>query len=808
MAQSPSGQWALPGAIDSTARWLAAHVPGTVAETLGAHGLWSFDDPAPLNGTDYWYHTQFAGDGTKLLRFEGLATIAEVYLNGVLLLASQSMFETHGVNAALQGDNDLHICFRALQPVLDAPQKRARWRPKLIVPASLRMVRTTALGHMPAWCPPVDCIGPWREITLCEADEFHLHDLDIRTAVEGTDGVLRVRVVKAHTDDLHGYEISCGQAHAALVQGADGAWTCELRLPEAGLWWPHTHGAPKLYPVFLDGGGWRIFVANTGFRTIALDRDADGDGFGLIVNGEPVFCRGANWTPPDLVRLPGTRAALAPQLERMRDAGMNMVRITGNMFYESDDFYALCAEMGLLVWQDFPFANFDYPAGDAAFTASVTREATQFLRRTQFSPALGVLCGGTETQQQAAMLGLPAGAQANTIFDDLLPRLAAALRPDAIYVPNSPSGGALPFQPNAGVSHYYGVSAYKRPLCDARLANVRFAAECLCFANVPDRVAVELHPQKAEILHHDFAPRVAFDAGAEWFFEDVRNHYLQALYDIDPGTLRGEDARLYLDLSRAASAEVMQEVFAEWRRPGSRTRGGLVWFLRDLWPGAGWGVLDFSGAPKAAYYGLKRAFAPVQVLLVDEGLNGLDVHCINETALAVEARLSLHCLQDGATIVMQAERAVTIAPRSSVSWAATELWGAFFDTTYAYRFGPPSHDATVATLARADGTLIAQAFHFPLGRGHARRDAGLHAAVSRSNGTWVLDLRCDALAQSVCIEDAAFEPEDNWFHLAPGAARRIVLQPRDKVGAALPDGHVRAVNARDRSRYGAMQCRR
>ncbi|MBW3629606.1 MAG: hypothetical protein KY464_09930, partial [Gemmatimonadetes bacterium] len=98
----------------------------------------------------------------------------------------------------------------------------------------------------------------------------------------------------------------------------------------------------------------------------------------------------------------------------------------------------------------------------------------------------------------------------------------------------------------------------------------------------------------------------------------------------------------------------MEEVFAEWRRPGSRCGGGLVWFFQDLWPGAGWGVVDSGGAPKAAWHALRRAFRPVQLAITDEGVNGLALHLINETAKPLEAKLSLHCLRDGEVSVVRA----------------------------------------------------------------------------------------------------------------------------------------------------------
>jgi beta-mannosidase len=157
---------------------------------------------------------------------------------------------------------------------------------------------------------------------------------------------------------------------------------------------------------FDDGGATSHALGSIGFRSIEVERGADGAGFALRVNGVPVFCRGACWTSADLVTLAGTAAQLRHTFALARDAGMNMLRVGGTMVYESDAFYALADEYGMLVWQDFALANFDYPT-DAAFNASIEREASQFLIRTRRFAALAVLCGGSEADQQAAMFGLP-----------------------------------------------------------------------------------------------------------------------------------------------------------------------------------------------------------------------------------------------------------------------------------------------------------------------------------------------------------------------------------------------------------------
>jgi beta-mannosidase len=236
---------------------------------------------------------------------------------------------------------------------------------------------------------------------------------------------------------------------------------------------------------------------------------------------------------------------------------------------------------------------------------------------------------------------------------------------------------------------------------------------------------------------------------------------------------------------------------------GSPTGGGLVWFLRDVVFGAGWGVVDVGGRPKSVWHALRRAFRPVQVLLVDEGLNGLDVHLINERPTRCDALLSLACLREGSVPVMRAERQVTLAPRACLVIPATDLWGGFFDTTYAYRFGPPSHDATVAVLSdAADGDRIAEAFHFPLGRGSRQDALGLEAQLEQAGEEWRLRLSSRRLAQSVHIADTHFQPEDNWFHLEPGQPRAIRLFASTGRSAP-PQGMVAAINGFDRVTYGA-----
>lgn len=796
MAIMPAGSATTPGELAGHLAWLAAPVPGTAAGALAADGRWSFDQPVALHDKDVWCRASIQGHGRETLRFDGLATLAEVWLDDDRILVSDSMFLAHEVEVTLSGAHALTIAFRAIASKASASRPRPRWRSAMIAGDGLRHLRTTLLGHMPGWCPPVDIVGPWRPISrVRHTADLRIQSVDLCAERIGEGGVVRVSLDLAGAEDGAPAILSCAGAEARLRRGSSGRLEGELHLADVDPWMPNGYGAQPLYPVRARIGEAVLDLGRVGFRTLAVDRGPDGKGFGLVVNGQAVFCRGACWTPLDIVTLNASPDALREALTQLRDAGFTMLRVSGVTVYETDAFYALCDELGLLVWQDFMFANLDYPVADPAFAASVAEEARQFLSRTQASPSIAVLCGGSEIAQQAAMLGYPPEAWSGPLTGEILPAAVAALRPDVPYVEGSPWGGDLPFAADEGVTHYYGVGAYRRPLEDARRAHVRFASECLAFANVPESVTLDRHLPVPAVHDPRWKARTPRDVGAAWDFEDVRDHYLGLLYGVDPTRLRAEDPERYLALSRATTAEVMEATFAEWRRPGSPTRGGLVWFLRDLWPGAGWGVIDATGEPKSAFWALKRAFRPVQLTMTDEGVNGLALHLVNDTPRPVDAILRFACLRDGATPVARGERAVTLSPGSGQTLSSAALLGSFFDVTYAYRFGPPAHDSCVATLAdAATGRVLAEAFHFPQGRGAARVPVALSVQVDRDRDGWSLLVAADRLAQSVHIVDDAFSPDDNWFHLPPGRDKRIRLRPRGAADAT-PAGRVTAVNA-------------
>ncbi len=821
--------------------WLPARVPGTAAGALRDAGEWRPGEERDFDAEDWWFRTRFhaapAAQGEELaLELDGIATVADVFLNGEPLLSSETMFASYSLNVVPAEENELAIRCRALAPLLAQRRKpRARWRTRL-VEGNLRFFRTMLLGRAPGFAPGPAAVGPWRPVRLVRRREIAVEQLKLRTALdgEGNDAAgmvsVRARLRRLDNRSIETAELELSGPsgiHTATLElladrgGAGAIAQGNLSVPRVARWWPHTHGEPALHDVRLHlrttEGPVTVDAGRVGFRTLAArarpGHDIEADGLDLHVNGVRVFARGAVWTPVDLAGLAPEPQRLRATLEAVRDAGMNMLRVPGTSAYESPAFHDLCDELGLLVWQDFMFANLDYPISDEGFRASVEREARAQLDELGGRPSLAVLCGNSEIEQQVAMLGLDPTLGRSELFGELLPGLVAEAGTDALYVPSSPCGGELPFRPEHGIANYYGVGGYRRPLEDARRAEVRFAGECLAFSNVPNEAGVDAllpeGPAHMIVGHPKWKAGVPRDVDSEWDFEDVRDHYLELIFGVDPSELRRCDHERYLELSRAVTGEVMAEVFGEWRRAGSPCGGGLVLWLSDLVPGAGWGVIDHLGMPKPAYYHLQRALAPVAVWMIDEGLGGIHTHVANDRPTPLIANLRVTLYRDGQQPVERVSETLELAAHDTCTRDIEAMLGRFVDVSWAYRFGAPGHDVVAATLERERESdapeVLSQAFRFPAGRPlcrHSAEELGLEGTVRRlDDRTLVLRLHSHRIAYGVRVHLPGLLPRDDALTLEPGVAREILLEPAaDRLPDLAASGALTALNLDGRVR--------
>lgn len=797
--------------------WLFAEVPGTVASSA-TH--WSINSDfarsaaEDADGYDWWYRCQFNLDEPEgqaaILRFQGLATVAAVWLNGYQILRSDNMFTSQVVELRKEwrrsGSNELYLCFSAIEPLLaDRRMPKAKWRTKLVGRQELRWIRTTLVGRMPGWSAGPAPVGPWRAITLETSARFVVVQSRVSSRLDRSDGVVdaAIKVVAAQGQKVRSALLDVGGLTGPADGGDGGEVKGRLVVRAADRWYPHTHGGQPLSPVkvvlHLDDGSFvDVGLGNTGFRSIELE---NGDNrFALKVNGIPIFFRGACWSPLDPVALAGTPDEYRGALTQLRDAGGNMVRLCGHSYYELAEFYSCCDELGIVIWQDMMFANMDYPFGDPAFRTAVEEEVTQVLSGLSIHPSVGVICGNSEVEQQAAFVGVPLDPAATQWFAGDLAALSADLVPGVPYWRSSPTGDALPMRADAGDSHYQGVGALLRPLDDAILSGVLFASECLALANPPEPAPLLSSADSAVPINGPiWKSGTARDNGVGWDFDDVRDSYLSLLLGVDPLEVRYQDPERYLALSRLTTGELMFRVFSDWRSRWSPCMGGLVWLWRDLHRGTGWGIVDWRGEAKSVYYFLKRAWQVIAVWIVDRGVNGLWAVAVNDSGFPIEATLRISVYPRGALRPIVFANPIRMGAHSD-EHVQLEIVTGFRDLNHVFRFGPRGYDATMVELIdEGTGRVLSENIF--------SHQIPVPAEISDFSATteWccneslILTLEGSKLLWWVWVQIPGMYPDDNYFHLAPGCVRRVTFRRNPELraharGATPAVGQIGAMN--------------
>lgn len=793
--------------------WLNTSVPGTVASHFKAQGL---TPPSDLDDFDWWYtaQTEVSAETHIQTVFHGLSPFAEIWLNGTRVAECHSMFMPVHVTALLQaGTNTWHLCFRSMSKKLKEKKPRPKWKTPLIDQQNLRWIRTTLIGRMVGWNLPIPVIGPWGEIGCEAVPEVQLNDIRLTTAFDPNDnlGSLRlsgVILTEKQRPVSASLKVGGHTVDVDVTQQDDGrTWTLSANavLQKIAPWWPHTHGEPRLYECTLniqcENSSLLAFdLGKTGFKSVALDREKGANRFSI--NGVPVFCRGSVWTPQDVLGFSNDRTRLEKSLTLAAKAGVNMFRVNGTMNYESDDFFQLCDELGIMIWQDFMFANMDYPMDEEGFASNVNEEIRYQLTKMAKHVCVTAYCGSNEAYMQAAMMGIPEDVYRNPLFEEILPRLCEQLHPGIPFMEGSPYGGKLHFLPDTGTSHYYGVSAYMQPLSDAETSQVKFASECLAFSHIPEtHILEEMFQGKLPYTHDPIwkqgVPRMG---SAGWDFEDVRDFYLQSVYGIEPIALRYKDTPRYLEISRVLTGAIISETIALWRSHYTQNMGALTWFWQDLHAGAGWGLLDHTSYPKAAWYHFKRSSQAITIALISRGMNGLVANVVNDTNQSKKFRLEIKGFNPTDTLTIDTSAELNVEKFSQETIQIDTLLGYFTDLPHTFRFGPIQHRVIQARLYDLEtDSLISEDFFFPekviLPK---QKHPEFKVEVEKLEETkYKLTLSSSSLLQWVRLNIPRCVFSDNYFHLAPNQ-ETVVLAESD--GGGKFKGYIEAVNLFDEVR--------
>ncbi|MFF3439350.1 glycoside hydrolase family 2 protein [Streptosporangium sp. NPDC002721] len=643
-----------------------ATVPGCVHTDLLAAGL--IEDPylddnedrlTWIGRADWEYETAFTwhDDGHERtdLVCEGLDTVATVELNGVLVATTANQHRSYRfpVRELLrEGENTLRVRFAS--PVEYAEARRAELgdRPGSYE-APYQFIRKMACNFGWDWGPSVVTSGIWRPIGLHSWSGARI--ASVRPLVGG-DGRVEAHVTVERAGDAPltvTARVAGVVAEAVLAPGEREA-VLRLRVPEPRRWWPRGYGAQDRYEltVGLSGQGAEdTWTRRIGFRDVRVDRT--GEGFTVVVNDTPVFVRGVNWIPDDCFPARVTRDRLAERFGQATGANVNLLRVWGGGLYESEDFYDLADELGLMVWQDFPFACAAYPE-EEPFATEVEAEARENVTRLAWRPSLVLWCGNNENLEGHADWGWQDTLGDRTwgagFYHDLLPALVAELDPTRPYWPGSPYSGhpdLAPNDPARGTVHIWDVWN-REDYTHYATYTPRFVAE-FGFQGPPahttlrQAVSGELAPDAPLVLHHQKAHE-----GNAKLLRGLSGH-LPAPHSFD-------DWHYLTQLNQARALTFGIERF---RALAPHCAGTVVWQLNDCWPVTSWAAVDGAGRRKPLWYALRRLYAD-RLLSVQEGT----VAVINDSPDPWSGELELRRLALTGQPLAKESVTVEVAPRS------------------------------------------------------------------------------------------------------------------------------------------------
>lgn len=671
--------------------WHKGIVPGTVLTDMMDGGL--IEDPywrtneyetRELSRRDYRYEREFEvpesffREEEQCLVFEGLDTIADIYLNDELLLAVNDMHRTWriDVKGKLKAVNRLAVVFHSPTAFIEKADREG----DIFYASTGCMKGNGALrkAHYMFgwdWGPQLPDAGIFRSVYLSGFSIARLDDVRIRQE-HGAGGVklsVESSVRKLSESDTAGSgmlacKITAPDGTVLTVEKEVGiSETIEALIEAPQLWWPNGYGAQPLYTVRVElrmsDSVLDVWERTIGLRTVTVCTDADewGNQFAFVVNGQKIFAMGANYIPEDnlLGHLSEERS------ERLiRDcarANFNCIRIWGGGYYPEDYVYDACDRYGILVWQDLMFACNVYDLNDE-FEANILAETADNVKRIRHHACLGLWCGNNEMEWGWRDWGRLEGhrpkykADYTKIFEMLLPRLVKQVDDQTYYWLSSPSSGGSFDDPNdfnRGDNHYWEVWHSNKPFTEYRDFYFRFCSE-FGFQSFPGKKTLDSFslPEDQNIFSEVMESHQKNGLANTKIFSYISGYYKYP-----------KDMESIAYISQILQLKAIQYGVEHWRRNWGRCMGSIYWQLNDCWPVASWASIDYYGRWKALHYGAKRFYARFMATACEkeELSTEIDYYIHNESFEERKAVLRVRLIDRDFHTLFETEREITVA---------------------------------------------------------------------------------------------------------------------------------------------------
>lgn len=608
-------------------------VPGSVLAQLLEEGM--TEDPywrtneykaRELFREDYEYSYSFAASKQVLsadeisLVFEGIDTIADIYLNDKLLGRAKDMHRvwSFDVKDCLQEENELRVYLHSPIAYIENKDKDSD-------------ITYSSTGSMAGngwlrkahymfgwdWGPQLPDEGIWRDVYIEYASVAKLKEVHIRQ-YHGADQVtvdLECPVKFFRDEDLEiqvNIKEPGGRSFTQSIQ-AERDNKIKLLIQDPMLWWPNGYGSQPLYQAevllkkgeeVLDKKEYRI-----GLRTITVSTEKDqwGNEFAFVVNGQKIFAMGANYIPEDNILSRLNRQRSEGLIRDCAEANFNCIRIWGGGYYPPDYLYDACDRYGILVWQDLMFACNVYVL-DEDFEENILAETRDNVIRIRHHACLALWCGNNEMEWLWNGGGRLKGhhprykADYIKIFEMLLPRETKKYDDQTFYWLSSPSSGGSFDDPNdwqRGDNHYWDVWHSNKPFTEYRSYYFRFCSE-YGFQSFPHKKTIDSFSLKEDrnIFSEVMESHQKNGQANTKIFSYISGYYKYP-----------KDMESIAYISQILQLKAIQYGVEHWRRNWGRCMGSLYWQLNDCWPVASWASIDYYGRWKALHYGAKRFYA-------------------------------------------------------------------------------------------------------------------------------------------------------------------------------------------------------
>lgn len=764
-------------------QWRDAAVPGNVYSDLLAHNQISNPymaknelDVQWVAENDWEYKTSFVVDDSTLvkkhieLNFDGLDTYASVLLNDSLILQTDNAFRNYKVDVKrlIQKNNDLHIIFKST----DFFEKNEKSKLKYELPEGPRVfVRKPQFQFGWDWAPRLKSSGIWKPISLTSWNDIKIKDVYlVQNSIENKLAKLTAQIDIGSTIDRElTFEIVVNDDVVArtkmMVDSATTRYNVPFEIEDPKLWWPHNLGDPYLYNIGIRiKKGWAVLDykgLSKGLRTIELvtEKDSIGESFYFKVNGEPIYIKGANYVPQNILLDKVEDHQYNKLLDNVVEANMNMLRVWGGGIYENEIFYDLCDQKGILVWQDFMFACAMYP-GDKAFLDNVAQEAVDNVKRLRNHASIALWCGNNEGSEGWENWhwkdGKSKAQQAEIwnnyikLFNNILPNTVREMTDGTAYWETSPKfGRGNPKYRTEGDAHDWFVWHDAYPFEHFEENVPRFMSE-FGLQSFPSYETVK-YASENDGSQMD---SLAFSKHQKQAEGNVRiDNYMQRDF---PRPISFED---YIYMSQLAQAYGVTKGIEAHRRAKPRNMGSMFWQLNDCWPAVSWSSIDFLGNWKALHYQSKKAFRNVLMSSKIEN-DTLKTYLINDEMKLQSGSISLRFLDFKGNEVLSICDTTIAQPLSSEIKYQLPIKSMKFD-----------HNSTVLEMSFNNSTNY---FYFVRPKELALETADIQRNITSSEKGFSIELSSTTLQKDVFLStDTKGHFSDNFFDLMPNEKKII-----------------------------------